>query len=62
MPVSQMHLPTNIVSPNYTAFHENRTALGKTLGEFFRFSNSFLSPQVKRSVTNMKEVIDHYLN
>ena len=53
MPVSQMHLPTNIVSPNFTPFYENGTALDKILGDFFRFSNSFPSPKVTRSVTNM---------
>ena len=53
MPVSQMHLPTNIISPNFTPFYENGTALDKILGDFFRFSNSFPLSQVKRRVTNM---------
>ena len=53
MPLSQMHLPTNIVPPYFMPLYENGTALDKILEDFFRSSNSFPSPQVKRSVANM---------
>ena len=53
MPVSEMYLPTNITSPNFTPFYENPTVLDKILGNFFKFSDSFPLPQMKRSVTNL---------
>ena len=48
---SQMHLPTNIASPKLYAILFYRIALGKILGDFPKFLNSFPLPQVKRSVT-----------
>ena len=53
MPVSEIYLPTNIASPNFTPFYENPIVLDKILGNFFKFSDSFPLPQMKRSVTNL---------
>ena len=62
MPVSQMHLQTNVVSQNLSPLSENCTALDKILGDFVRFSSSFPSPKVKRNEINLSYLIEPKLS